>query len=149
MKNKQIHMGLAIENRINELGITKSEFGNRIGVAKQNVAHILKKKSIDTDSLLKYSDALNFNFFTLFCEDEINGNKIDSSNNSGVISGNDTNVNLDKDSVIKLVGNSDYTIEKIKILEDKLIDRENQLANEKERASKYWEMIVKLTDKTN
>ena len=32
----KINIGLAIEQRINELGISKSEFGRRIGLASQN-----------------------------------------------------------------------------------------------------------------
>ena len=39
--NKTINVGLAIEQRINELGITKSEFGRRIGIPNQNGARSL------------------------------------------------------------------------------------------------------------
>ena len=49
--NKTINIGLAIEQRINELGITKSEFGRRIGIPNQNVNRVLSKSSIDSDKL--------------------------------------------------------------------------------------------------
>lgn len=52
--NKTINVGLAIEQRINELGITKSEFGRRIGIPNQNVNRVLSKSSIDLISWLRY-----------------------------------------------------------------------------------------------
>lgn len=62
-----IHIGQEIEARINQLNITASEFARRIDTSKQNVNRILKKESIDTATLQKYCEALDFNFFTLFC----------------------------------------------------------------------------------
>lgn len=62
-----IHIGQEIEARINQLNITASEFARRIDTSKQNVNRILKKESIDTATLQKYCEVLDFNFFTLFC----------------------------------------------------------------------------------
>ena len=64
--NKTINIGLAIEQRINELGITKSEFGRRIGIPNQNVNRVLSKSSIDSDKLVEICNALNYDFFKLF-----------------------------------------------------------------------------------
>lgn len=64
--NKTINVGLAIEQRINELGITKSEFGRRIGIPNQNVNRVLSKSSIDSDKLVEICNALNYDFFKLF-----------------------------------------------------------------------------------
>lgn len=64
--NRTINVGLAIEQRINELGITKSEFGRRIGIPNQNVNRILSKSSIDSDKLVEICNALNYDFFKLF-----------------------------------------------------------------------------------
>lgn len=64
--NKSINVGLAIEQRINELGITKSEFGRRIGIPNQNVNRILTKPSIDSDKLVEVGNALDYDFFKLF-----------------------------------------------------------------------------------
>ena len=64
--NKSINVGLAIEQRINELGITKSEFGRRIGIPNQNVNRVLSKSSIDSDKLVEICNALNYDFFKLF-----------------------------------------------------------------------------------
>lgn len=62
-----IHIGQEIEARINQLNITASEFARRIDTSKQNVNRILKKESIDTATLQRYCEVLDFNFFTLFC----------------------------------------------------------------------------------
>lgn len=67
MKLQTVNIGLAIEQIINERGISKSEFGRKIGVAQQNVNRILERSNIDTDKLVAISEALDFNFFTCFC----------------------------------------------------------------------------------
>lgn len=64
--NRIINVGLAIEQRINELGITKSEFGRRIGIPNQNVNRVLSKSSIDSDKLVEICNALDYDFFKLF-----------------------------------------------------------------------------------
>ncbi len=64
-----VNIGLAIEQRMNELNLTKSELGRRIGVPQQNVNRILNKPDIDTDKLTRICKALDFNFFTLYCDD--------------------------------------------------------------------------------
>ncbi len=46
--------------------MSKSEFGRRINRAPQTVQDIFNRKSIDTDLLIKISDVLEFNFFSLF-----------------------------------------------------------------------------------
>lgn len=66
MKLQTVNIGLAIEQIINERGISKSEFGRKIGVAQQNVNRILERSTIDTDKLVAISEALDFNFFTCF-----------------------------------------------------------------------------------
>ncbi len=64
---KNIHVGEAIEKRRIELGISKSELGRRIGVTQQHVNRILERETMETKRLIKVSEALDFNFFTLFC----------------------------------------------------------------------------------
>lgn len=64
---KHIHVGKAIEKRRIELGISKSELGRRIGVTQQHVNRILERETMETKRLIKVSEALGFNFFTLFC----------------------------------------------------------------------------------
>ena len=64
---KHIHVGEAIEKRRIELRISKSELGRRIGVTQQHVNRILERETMETKRLIKVSEALDFNFFTLFC----------------------------------------------------------------------------------
>ena len=49
MKVERVNIGLSIEQRLNELGMSKSEFGRKIGIPQQNVNRILEKASIDGD----------------------------------------------------------------------------------------------------
>lgn len=67
MKIKKVNIGLIIEQKMNELDISKSELSRRIGIANQNVNRILERSNIDTDKLVTISEALDFNFFTCFC----------------------------------------------------------------------------------
>lgn len=64
---KNVHVGEAIEKRHNELGLSKSELGRKIGVPQQHVNRILERETMETKRLIKVSEALGFNFFTLFC----------------------------------------------------------------------------------
>lgn len=67
IKVNPVHVGQAIEKRRNELGISKSEFGRRIGVTQQHVNRILDRETMETNKLVKVCEALDFNFFALFC----------------------------------------------------------------------------------
>lgn len=66
---KDIIIGKCIEQRINELGMSKSEFAKKIGVLQPNVGRILESGNIKTDKLVEISNALGFNFFQLFGSD--------------------------------------------------------------------------------
>lgn len=71
---KELHIGAAIKKRLDELEMTKSEFGRLIGVPQQHVNRIFEKDSIDTTRLAKICRALDFNFFALFCRFPTNVN---------------------------------------------------------------------------
>ena len=58
---KLVHIGQAIDKRRNELGLSKSELGRRIGVPQQHINRILERETMET------SQALDYNFFALFC----------------------------------------------------------------------------------
>ncbi|MCK4661867.1 MAG: helix-turn-helix transcriptional regulator [Bacteroidales bacterium] len=59
-------MGIIIKQRVDELGISKAEFARRINTTSQNIYGIFKRKSIDTNLLIKISQVLNHNFFQYF-----------------------------------------------------------------------------------
>ena len=69
MELKKVDIGAEIEARINQLGLSKSEFGRKIGIPQQNVNRILEKPNIDTDRLFQICNVLDYNFFALFSND--------------------------------------------------------------------------------
>lgn len=89
MKIEKVNIGLLIEQKMNELDITKSEMARRSGIANQNINRVLDKPSIDTDKLISISEALDFNFFDCFRSIDENGSA--TADNGGVaIAGNGT-----------------------------------------------------------
>jgi transcriptional regulator with XRE-family HTH domain len=64
----EVHIGQAIAQRIKELDITKTEFARRIGINQQHVNNLLERQSITTARLIVISKALDFNFFSLYCD---------------------------------------------------------------------------------
>lgn len=67
MDLKNIHVGEAIEKRRKELNMSKTEFGRRIGVQQQHVNRILTRETMETAKLVRVSEVLDYNFFSLFC----------------------------------------------------------------------------------
>lgn len=63
---KDIHIGRAIKKRFDELNLTKTEFGHKIGVPQQHINRIFEKESIDTKRLVRICLALDYNFFQLY-----------------------------------------------------------------------------------
>lgn len=47
--------------------MTKTDFGNQIGVQQQHVNRLLEKDTIETKKLIRICEVLDFNFFALFC----------------------------------------------------------------------------------
>ena len=64
---RHVHVGAEIEKRRVELGLSKSELGRRIGVPQQHVNRILERETMETSRLVKVSEALDYNFISLFC----------------------------------------------------------------------------------
>lgn len=66
-KINAVHIGNAIERRIKEIGISKKDFAEKIGIPHTNVVRILRSNSIDTIKLSAICIALDYNFFEDFC----------------------------------------------------------------------------------
>lgn len=64
----EVHIGREIKNRFSASRMSKTEFGHQIGVSPQHINKIFEKESIDTERLSKICLALEFNFFTLYCD---------------------------------------------------------------------------------
>lgn len=89
MKFEKVNIGLLIEQKMNELDITKSEMARRSGIANQNINRVLERSSIDTDKLVAISEALDFNFFD--CFRSIEEHSTATADNGGVaVAGNGT-----------------------------------------------------------
>lgn len=76
---KKVNIGLEIEKIINYQGISRAEFGRRCDIAQPNVKRILERGCIDTDKLVRVSEALDYNFFRLWVDDEPTTIKAESS----------------------------------------------------------------------
>ena len=59
----EIHVGKLIINRLQETGMTKSDFARRINKTSQNVYDIFERTTIDTGLLINISTILEYNFF--------------------------------------------------------------------------------------
>ena len=64
---KDVHVGQAIDQRRNELGLSKSELGRRLGIPQQHINRLLERETMETKRLVKAGKGLAFNFFALFC----------------------------------------------------------------------------------
>ncbi len=64
---KTVHIGVEIKKRLDEIGMTKTEFGRLIDTPQQHVNRIFTRETIDTGKLVKICRALDFNFFALYC----------------------------------------------------------------------------------
>lgn len=79
---KEIHIGESIEKRRNQLMLTKTELAQRIGVSRQRLNSILAKPTIDTSLLIKICEAMDCNFFTLYCPEYKNDTSLKLNNSS-------------------------------------------------------------------
>ena len=56
---KHVHVGQAIDKRRNELGLSKSELGRKIGVPQQHINRILERETMET---AKHWTSISFPF---------------------------------------------------------------------------------------
>ena len=57
-----VHLGKMIAERLEEIGMSKAEFGRRIDTSRQNVNTLLRKKDMSVDQLLRISVVLDKDF---------------------------------------------------------------------------------------
>lgn len=60
-----IHFGEQIQKRINEVGLSKVEFGRRISLSRQGVDSMLKKESMNVMLLHRIGVVLDYDFLGL------------------------------------------------------------------------------------
>lgn len=71
---RRIHIGNEIKKRMEALNMTKTEFGNQVGIQPQHINKLLERDYIDTKKLYRICEVLDFNFFALYCEFPTNVN---------------------------------------------------------------------------
>lgn len=59
---KEIHIGLLIQEKMRERGLSVSDFAHALHYERTNVYKIFKRSSIDVDLLLRISKVLSFDF---------------------------------------------------------------------------------------
>lgn len=146
VKIEKVHIGKAIEELRKKKDISKSELGRRIGVPQQHVNRILERETIDTNRLVMVSEALDFNFFTLFCPSQ---HQI-YANNSSIFYGNGNlnnrvgdaglaaELKSAQDEIANLKGNINLLNDMIKKLEDQVAHLESNLKDK--------DTIIQLTN---
>lgn len=71
MKFNKIDIGNIVREKLLEKKISNAEFGRMINIQRQNVTKtIFEKSSLDTDLLIRISEALNYNFFQHYKADD-------------------------------------------------------------------------------
>jgi transcriptional regulator with XRE-family HTH domain len=66
----RVHIGKAIKQQIEELGMSKAEFARRMNRSPQAVQWWFQKESIDTALLEQVSEVLHRNMFTCYVREE-------------------------------------------------------------------------------
>jgi len=64
-----IHIGNEISTYLKDKGVPKSRLAREIGMNAANLGKLLKKKSFETKTLISICNALEHNFFILWCPD--------------------------------------------------------------------------------
>lgn len=72
IKLNKIHIGKEIKKRLDEKKMSKSEFARRIGMPQQHVNRVFERDTIETKRLEAVCEALDFNFFSLYCDNPNN-----------------------------------------------------------------------------
>ncbi len=58
-----LHIGSLIQKRLDEVGMSKAEFGRRISKTSQTIYDIFERKTIDSGLLLTIGTVLDYDFF--------------------------------------------------------------------------------------
>ena len=61
-----VHIGKKIKEIFKNTGLTVTEFARRIDTSRENVYGVFRRKSVDTEMLIKISKVLDYDFFRLY-----------------------------------------------------------------------------------
>jgi transcriptional regulator with XRE-family HTH domain len=62
------HLGELVARRLDESGMTKAEFGRRIGTSRQNVNSLIRKSALTTEQLMDICLVMKYDFFAVLSE---------------------------------------------------------------------------------
>lgn len=141
---KDVHIGRAIKKRFDELELTKTEFGHRIGVPQQHINRIFERDSIDTKRLARICQALDYDFFQLYSHGTTSVTAQwsavslagDASNNVGD-SALAAQVALLKQKIVDMEENKGELKSQIRVLKDSIEQLKSQLRDKDELISVY------------
>lgn len=128
-----VHIGKAIDEQREKLKISKYKLGRRIGVPQQHVNRIVERDTMETKRLVKVSQELDFNFFSLFCPFQT---QISANLSAVTLKGNAQN----------LIGDAALLVQLEKIQGD-LEKAQSDLENEKQKNQLLKEQISRLDAK--
>lgn len=66
--HRMIHIGQIIEEELHHQGHSVTWFARKLFCDRTNVYKIFKRTSVDSDLLLRISNALNYNFFSYYLD---------------------------------------------------------------------------------
>lgn len=67
MKINRINLGEIIRDKVENSGMSKKKFAEKVGIARQNIEKtVFQKRSLDTNLLCEISEVLNCNLFDYF-----------------------------------------------------------------------------------
>lgn len=143
---REIHIGEAVKRRFEELELTKTEFGRRIGVPKQHVNRIFQRETMETKRLVNICQALDYNFFSLFCDYTDSGRTATAAREDSKLVNNSvgdtylrSQIELYKERVEGLNENKDSLKDQIATLKDNIEQLKSQLHDKDELISIYRE----------
>ncbi|CAI8815655.1 transposase [Chryseobacterium sp. IT-36CA2] len=65
---KNIHIGELIQKRVQETDFSSDRLMSSMKCSDQELAHIYQSKSLDTETLLKWSKLLTYDFFRIYSQ---------------------------------------------------------------------------------
>lgn len=68
MNYREIHIGSMIQKLVKELGIESSRICNFLNIAESEIDLMYKSKTQDTETLLKWSKLLEYDFFRVYTQ---------------------------------------------------------------------------------
>lgn len=109
---------------------------------QQNVNRILERESIDTDKLIKISEALDYNFFKDFVDSEETSTPpaaVSASVHHNQVSGDGASVNVnggEATAEVAMLRERVNAMQRLLDEKDKILDERSRLLDEKERTIK-------------